>query len=76
MINMLILTSRINQNSVNKHNYKHIKILFKHLIHQTHKSDQSIFQPKRYHQKLIMTIPSSKSYLRNVPIHYPQLMIP
>ncbi|KAK4721341.1 hypothetical protein R3W88_011574 [Solanum pinnatisectum] len=64
MIGVIILTSRINQYIINEHNYKHIKVMSKHHIHQIHKSRRSISQTKRHHQKLIMTIPGSKSHFQ------------
>ncbi|KAK4729652.1 hypothetical protein R3W88_022640 [Solanum pinnatisectum] len=75
MVHMLILTSRIDQNIINKHNYKHIKVLSKHPIHQVCECHRSFSQPKRHYQKLIMTISSSKSHLRNVIFFHPKLVI-
>lgn len=48
-----------------KHNYKHIKILLEDPIHQIYKDRWGIIQTKKYHQKLIIAIPSLKSHLRN-----------
>ncbi|KAK4713601.1 hypothetical protein R3W88_019508 [Solanum pinnatisectum] len=75
MIGVIILNSRINQYIINEYNFKHIKVLSKHLINQIHKYRWSISQTKRHHQKLIMTIPGSKSYFRNILFLHPQLVI-
>ncbi|KAK4731539.1 hypothetical protein R3W88_024527 [Solanum pinnatisectum] len=75
MINMIILTSLIDQNIINEHNYEHIKVLSKHPIHQIHRRCWSINQSKRHYQKLIMTIPNSKSHFWNITIIHPQLVI-
>ncbi|KAK4733638.1 hypothetical protein R3W88_007899 [Solanum pinnatisectum] len=75
MIDVIILTSRINQYIINEHNHKHVKILSKHPIHHIHKCRWSISQSKRYYQKLIMTIPSSKSHFWNIIFLHPQLVL-
>ncbi|KAK4718124.1 hypothetical protein R3W88_016462 [Solanum pinnatisectum] len=74
MVNVLILTPRVDQYIVNERNHKHIKVLSKHYIHQFHKSSWSISQTKRHHQKLIMTIPSLESHFWNVIFFHPQLV--
>ncbi|KAK4729654.1 hypothetical protein R3W88_022642 [Solanum pinnatisectum] len=75
MINMLILTSRIDQDIIYEHNYKHIKVLSKHPIHQVHKCHRGISQTKGHHQKLTMTISRSKSRFQNIFLFQSQLVI-
>ena len=61
MLIMLLLTMRIHQNTINKHNHKLMKKRSKDCVHQINKSDRSISQAKRYHQEFIMTISTTKS---------------
>ncbi|KAK4731717.1 hypothetical protein R3W88_024705 [Solanum pinnatisectum] len=75
MTSMIILTPRINQYVINKHDNKHINIRLKHSVHKVHKRCRGITQAKRHNKKLIMTITSLECCLRDIIFSYSQLMI-
>ena len=71
MIHVLFHTLRIHQYIINEDYYELIHIWSKHSIHQIHESSWCISQPKRHHQKLIMTISAMEYRLRNIGLTDP-----
>ena len=66
MIHVLFHTLQIHQYIINEDHYELIHIWSKHSVHQIHESSWCISQLERYHQKLIMTISSTKCRIRNI----------
>ena len=64
MIHVLFHTLRIHQYIINEGYYELIHIWSEHSVHQIHESSWCISQPKRNHQKLIMTISGTECRLR------------
>ncbi|KAK4731637.1 hypothetical protein R3W88_024625 [Solanum pinnatisectum] len=75
MISMILLTPRINQNVINKHNNKYVNIWLKHFVHKVHECYRSISLAKIHDKKLIMTIMGPEYCLWNITLSYLELMI-
>lgn len=75
IINVIILFFGIKQFIIHENNYKHMKVLLKHLINNIHKDLQSISKTKRHIQKHNMTILGYKSHFQNVFLFHPQLVV-
>lgn len=63
MIHMLILTSWIHQNIINKHNYEHIKVFSNTLFVKSINAARAFVNPNEITKKLIMTITGLKIFL-------------
>src|SRR4051812_8362663 len=72
---MLLFRFGIDQNIIDEHHKKLVKVLHKDLIHEIHEVSRGIGQPKRHHRVLIVTIPSLKCGLWNIRFSNLQLMI-
>ncbi|GKA96618.1 hypothetical protein Tco_0818713 [Tanacetum coccineum] len=76
MLFVLLLVLRIDQNIVNKDNYKFIQIRFAHSVHEVHKhNSRCVGQTKRHDLEFVMSISSSKGSLRDVFFSNLQLVI-
>ena len=72
---MFLLITRIYQDVIQEHNHKPIQKGAKDSIHEAHEYSWSVRETKWHHSELVVTIPSTESYLRDITIHNPQLMI-
>ena len=66
---------RVDQDVINKHNYKFIQEGLKYLIHHSHKCRWGICQSKWHHQKFKVAILGSKSSFWYILTPYFQLVV-
>ena len=72
---MLCLTTGVDQDVINKHNYKFIQEGLKYMIHHSHKCRWGIYQSKWHHQEFKVAISGPKGSLRYILIPYFQLVV-
>jgi hypothetical protein len=75
MFLMLLLCLGIYENIIEEHNEFFFQEVSKHSIHQTYKCIHCIFQPKRNHHKLIVSIPCSNCCFSSIFFSDSHLMI-
>lgn len=75
MIRMFFLRLGVNQDVVNEHYYKLVKLFHEHLVHKIHEIGGGISQSECHDQQLVESIASGKSRLGHILGTYLQLVI-
>ncbi|MFS7910816.1 hypothetical protein Hanom_Chr02g00110631 [Helianthus anomalus] len=72
---ILLLTFRVDQNVVDKHNYELVEIRLAHSVHEIHENHMRVSHSKGHDEELVMTITSPERSFGDVFITDSQLMI-
>ncbi|MFS7981277.1 hypothetical protein Hanom_Chr10g00949091 [Helianthus anomalus] len=72
---MLLLTFRVDQNVVDKHNYELVEVRLAHSVHEIHVNRRHVSHSKRHDEELVMTITSPERSFGYVFTTDSQLMI-
>ncbi|KAJ0625037.1 hypothetical protein HanIR_Chr01g0049481 [Helianthus annuus] len=72
---MLLLTFRVDQDVVNKHNHEFVEVRLAHSVHEIHEDRRRVSHSKGHDEEFVMTITSSECSFGDVLVTDSQLMI-
>ncbi|MFS7904768.1 hypothetical protein Hanom_Chr01g00039891 [Helianthus anomalus] len=75
MLFMLLLTFRVDQNVVDKHNHELVEVRLARSVHEIHENRRRISHSKRHDEELVMTVASPERSFGDVFIKNSQMMI-